>query len=256
MLTFTTEPPIFAAPNLQSMKKSIVAVLALFSLSVQAQKKKPATKTTRTKMTAASSASAPKLTNITDSASYALGLSVANFYKQQGFKSLNTTLIARAINDVQADKKPVFTEEQANEVIMYFVNPNLRSTIEEGKAFLATNAKKAGVKTTASGLQYEVLREGNGAKPKGTDTVEVNYAGTLLNGTEFDNSYKRGQPIEFPLTNVIRGWTEGVQLMPVGSKYKFYVPYDIGYGLNGNGPIPGGATLVFEIELLNIKPAQ
>lgn len=231
------------------MKKFVAAALILFSLSVQAQKKTPV------KSTGTTTAARP-FKNITDSASYALGLSVANFYKQQGFKTLNTALIAKAINDVQANKKPLFTEEQANETIMFFVNPTLRTTISEGKAFLAKNKTKQGIKTTASGIQYEILKDAQGAKPKATDTVVVNYAGTLLNGTEFDNSYKRGQPIEFALTGVIKGWTEGLQLMPVGSKYKFYIPYNLGYGLNGNGPIPGGATLVFEIELLKIKPAK
>lgn len=234
----------------------IVAALVLFTLSVQAQKGRPVAKKPVSRTTAGKASSTSSLKNLTDSASYALGLSVANFYKQQGFKNLNTVMIARAINEVQSNKKPLFSEQQANEIIMYFVNPALRTTIEEGEKFLAGNAKKSGVKTTPSGLQYEVLTEGSGAKPKATDTVVVNYAGTLLNGTEFDNSYKRGQPIEFPLNGVIRGWTEGLQLMPVGSKYKFYVPHDLGYGPNGNGPIPGGATLVFEVELLNIKPAK
>lgn len=233
------------------MKKIVVPALILFSVSVQAQKAKPVRKTTTTTTSAAR-----PLKNITDSASYALGLSVANFYKQQGFKNLNTTLIAKAITDVQTNKKPLFTEEQANETIMYFVNPDLRRTIEDGKKFMATNKTKQGIRTTASGIQYQVLKDAQGAKPKGTDTVVVNYVGTLLNGTEFDNSIKRGQPIEFPLNGVIKGWTEGLQLMPVGSKYKFFIPYDLAYGLNGNGPIPGGATLVFEVELLNIKPAK
>ena len=236
------------------MKNIIVAAFVLFSLSVQAQKKKPAAKSTGgAKSTARSTV---VLRNLTDSASYALGLSVANFYKQQGFKNLNTTCIAQAINEVQANKKPAFTEEQANEIIMFFVNPTLRSTIDEGKKFMATNSKKGGIKSTASGLQYEVVKEGSGAKPRAIDTVVVNYAGTLLNGTEFDNSYKRGQPVEFALNGVIKGWTEGLQLMSPGSKYKFYIPYNLGYGLNGNGPIPGGATLVFDVELLNIKPAK
>lgn len=128
-----------------------------------------------------------------------------------------------------------------------------KPNIEAGQKFLAQNKTKAGVKTTASGLQYEVITEGTGPKPTATETVEVNYMGTLLDGTEFDNSYKRGQPISFPLNRVIAGWTEGLQLMPVGSKFKFYIPYNLGYGLNGNGAIPGGSTLVFEVELLSIK---
>lgn len=236
------------------MNKILVGALLLFSFAVQAQTKKTATRKTPARSTA--SATARPLKNLTDSASYALGLSVANFYKQQGFKNLNTALIAQAINDVQAGKKPVFTEEQANETIMFFVNPDLRNSIEAGKKFMAQNKSKAGVKTTASGIQYEVLKEAAGAKPKAFDTVVVNYVGTLLNGTEFDNSIKRGQPAEFPLNAVIKGWTEGLQLMSVGSKYKFYIPYNLGYGLNGNGPIPGGATLVFEVELLDVKPSR
>lgn len=236
------------------MKKIVVALLVLFSLSVQAQKKKPAVRKSTTTKTATTSAN--PLKNLTDSASYALGISVANFYKQQGLKNLNTALIAKAITDVQSDKKPLLADDVANETIMFFVNPSLRNTIEDGKKFLAANKAKPNVKTTPSGLQYEVLKQGNGQKPGMTDTVEVNYVGTLLNGTEFDNSYKRGQPISFALNGVIRGWTEGLQLMPVGSKYKFYIPYELGYGMNGNGPIPGGATLVFEVELLKIKPAK
>ena len=136
---------------------------------------------------------------------------------------------------------------------MFYINPNLKKNIDAGKAYLATNKKRAGIKTTASGIQYEVLRDAQGPRPLATDTVVVNYAGTLLNGTEFDNSARTGKPIEFPLNRVIRGWTEGLQLMPVGSKYKFYIPYDLAYGLNDNGQIPGGSTLVFEVELLQIK---
>jgi FKBP-type peptidyl-prolyl cis-trans isomerase FklB len=234
------------------MKKIVVGTLLLFSLSVQAQKKKPVAKKAPVRTAASTSRS---LKNITDSASYALGLSVANFYKQQGFKNLNTALIAQAINDVQAGKPPIFSEDEANETIMFFVNPDLRTTIQEGKRFMEKNKTRTGIKTTASGIQYEVLKEGSGAKPKAFDTVVVNYVGTLLNGTEFDNSVKRGQPVEFKLNQVIKGWTEGLQLMSVGSKYKFYIPYNLAYGLNGNGPIPGGATLVFEVELLNIKPS-
>lgn len=239
------------------MKKILVAALVLFSLSVQAQKKKPVVKRSPAAATAKKTAAAASpLKNLTDSASYALGLSVANFYKQQGFKNLNTALIAKAINDVQAGARTLFTEEQANETIMFFINPELRTTMDAGKKFLAANRSRPGVKETASGLQYEVLKQGTGVQPKATDSVEVNYVGTLLNGTEFDNSYKRGQSISFPLSGVIKGWTEGLQLMPAGSKYKFYIPYNLGYGLNGAGQIPPGATLVFEVELLNVKPAE
>ena len=129
------------------------------------------------------------------------------------------------------------------------------SDLEKGEAFLKENAKKEGVKTTASGLQYKVLKEGEGKSPKATDTVKVHYKGTLIDGTEFDSSYKRGEPIEFPLNGVIPGWTEGVQLMKEGAKYQFTIPSKIGYGERGTpgGPIPPNATLIFEVELIQVK---
>lgn len=125
---------------------------------------------------------------------------------------------------------------------------------EAGEQFLAENAKKEGVITTPSGLQYKVLTQGTGAKPKATDSVNVHYRGTFIDGREFDSSYKRNSPISFPLNGVIAGWTEGVQLMSVGSKYEFYIPYRLAYGERGaGGAIPPYAALIFEVELLAIE---
>jgi FKBP-type peptidyl-prolyl cis-trans isomerase len=129
-----------------------------------------------------------------------------------------------------------------------------QKNLAEGAAFLAQNKTKPGVRTTASGLQYQVIRMGNGPMPKATDRVRVNYVGTLLDGTKFDSSYDNGQPVEFALNQVIAGWTEGLQLMPVNSKFRFWVPSNLGYGPNGQGPIGPNATLVFEIELLGVVP--
>jgi FKBP-type peptidyl-prolyl cis-trans isomerase len=195
--------------------------------------------------------------NLSDSFSYALGVQVAGFYRQQGVKKINAALLAKAINDLYQNKPLSLNNEgielslvAATDTVQY---RKLSSDLTEGKKFLAENKKKPGVITTASGLQYEVLTKGTGPKPTITNTVVCNYKGTLLDGTEFDNSYARKTPAEFALTNVIKGWTEVLQLMPTGSKYKVYVPYQLGYGMVDHEPIPGGSTLVFEIELLSIK---
>ena len=227
------------------MKKIFLGALAFTCLTASAQNKtvkKPGAVTAQ-----------QTLKNLVDSASYGIGLSVAGFYKQQGFKNLNTSLIAKAINDVQTGGKTLLSETQANECIMSYINPSMRQNIDDGRKFLAANKTKPGIKTTASGIQYEVLKPATGPSPLATDTVVVNYVGRLINGTEFDNSAKGGKPIQFPLNQVIKGWTEGLQLMQVGSKYKFYIPHEMAYGPNDNGPIPGGSTLIFEVELLEIK---
>ena len=127
------------------------------------------------------------------------------------------------------------------------------SVKEDGIKFLENNIKRDEVTATQSGLQYEVLEEGTGASPSATDTVEVNYEGTFIDGTVFDSSYKRGETIEFPLNRVIAGWTEGLQLMKEGATYKFYIPYNIAYGEGGMGPIPGYSTLIFKVELVQVK---
>ena len=204
--------------------------------------------------------SASILKTLDDSASYVVGLSVANFYKQQGIAKLNTSLISRSINDIQTGKKPLLSDQVANIVMNQYVRrlqeEKIKPVIDAGKKILAQNKLRPGVKTTASGLQYEVITEGNGAKPVIPDSITCHYKGTLMNGTEFDNSYARGQPITFSIIGVISGWTEGLQLMSIGSKYKFYIPYNLAYGLFDYGNIPGGSMLTFEVELLDIKKAH
>jgi FKBP-type peptidyl-prolyl cis-trans isomerase len=203
---------------------------------------------------------APVLKNLEDSANYAIGYSVAAFYKQQGMKKINSALVTKAINDVMGGKKTLLDEASVNNVMNSYMTElqanKSKPRVDSGLTYLAQNAKRPGVKTTASGLQYEMIRSGNGVKPTAADSVTCNYRGTFINGVGFDNSYDRGQPVTFPLTGVIKGWTEGLQLMDEGSKYKLYVPYMLGYGASDYGPIPGGSVLVFEIELLEVKKGK
>jgi FKBP-type peptidyl-prolyl cis-trans isomerase len=229
------------------MKKYLVAGLCLIALNVHAQKTAPKTAPKKTVPVQASSQKVLKTAN--DSISYAIGLMVANFYRQQGIKNLNTAMVSKACSDIYSSKKPLLTENEANMALMRYMNPALSNNIEAGEKFLAKNKGKAGVKLSPSGLQYEVITEGTGPRPAVTDTVTVNYVGSLLNGTVFD----KNDGISFSVGGVIPGWTEALQLMPVGSKYKLYIPYQLAYGMNDNGPIPGGSLLVFEVNLLGIK---
>lgn len=236
------------------MKKVFLFVFAAASTAmVFAQQKttKPVPKTTTPQ---------PVLKTMIDSASYAIGYSLASFYKSQGVKNLNTSLVTKAINDVLGNKQALCDDNSANAMVTNYLNKiqeeKSKSTIDAGREYLAKNKTRPGVKTTASGLQYEVITEGTGAKPAATDSVTVHYRGTLIDGTTFDASYDRGQPITFPLNRVIKGWTEGLQLMTVGSKYKLFIPYELAYGTHDQGPIPGGSTLLFEVELLDVKKAQ
>ena len=233
------------------MKRFFVYSVFIFStilLHAQKQTVKPVPKI---------ASSSLQLKTLEDSANYAMGLSVANFYKQQGVKKLNATIVSRAISDVMAGKPLLMNDAQANSCMMTYLNKEQmaksKPTIQAGENFLAANKSKQGVITTASGLQYEVITQGTGPKPTLKDSVVCNYKGAFLNGTEFDNSYARGMPAEFAVTRVISGWTEVLQLMPVGSKYKVYVPYQLGYGPSDYNGIPGGSMLIFEIELLSIK---
>jgi len=194
-----------------------------------------------------------------DKFSYAVGLNIGMNFKRQNIDA-NPDMVTAGIKDAMAGK-PQMTTEQVKQTMMDFEKDMQQKQADDAKKnnaaaekFLADNKSKEGVKTTASGLQYKVLKEGNGAQPKATDTVTVNYRGTLTDGTEFDSSYKRGQPATFPLAGVIKGWTEGLQLMKVGSKYQFFIPPALAYGDHPPTPqIPPGSTLIFEVELMDVK---
>jgi FKBP-type peptidyl-prolyl cis-trans isomerase len=191
-----------------------------------------------------------------DSLSYAIGMLDGNFFKQQGIAQVNSAALGRGFSDVLKGQT-ILTPEQADMVIrgqlQQLGRRKIQPNIDACNGFLAQNVKKPGVKTTPSGLQYEVIREGTGPSPADTNTVKVHYVGTLLDGTPFDSSRDRGEPATFPLNGVIRGWTEGVQLMKTGSLYRFWIPYTLGYGEQGAGDkIPGGSLLIFEVELLEI----
>ena len=161
-----------------------------------------------------------------------------------GNPELDQAAIQTALQELQKEHQELDAAKRADEG---------KEFLEQGEAFLAENAKKDGIQTTESGLQYEVLTQGEGEKPAATDTVTVHYTGTLIDGTKFDSSVDRGQPASFPLNRVIPGWTEGVQLMNVGSKYRFYIPYNLAYGENGTGSIPPFSTLIFDVELISIE---
>ncbi len=185
--------------------------------------------------------------------SYAYGIVMSRQLTERGVE-LNIDKFVEAYKASASGGDLAMTDEELRDVFQQHEAMMSKKENEAGNAFLKENAAREGVKVTDSGLQYEVVTQGDGAKPKATDTVEVHYAGTLTDGTEFDSSYSRGEPIEFPLDGVIPGWTEGVQLMSVGSKYRFVIPYDLAYGERGSPPaIPPKATLVFIVELLSIK---
>ncbi|HVI60190.1 MAG TPA: FKBP-type peptidyl-prolyl cis-trans isomerase [Luteimonas sp.] len=213
-------------------------------------------------------AKATGLKTAKEQASYMVGMSVGKSLEPIK-DEVDTDTLVKAMKTMMSGGKPLLSDEQAQQVAQAFdqhlqakktaeAQAAAKKNASEGEAFLAANAKKPGVKTTASGLQYQVITEGKGPKPTAEDMVKVHYKGELLDGTQFDSSYDRGEPAQFSLQQVAPGWAEGVQLMPVGSKYKLWIPSKLGYGEQGTpgGPIPPNATLVFEVELLDIvKPA-
>jgi FKBP-type peptidyl-prolyl cis-trans isomerase len=202
---------------------------------------------------------------LTSNFSYVLGMNLGSMWKGRGV-DLDFEALAAGAREASAGN-PRYSDTEARDIGRQFELEN-RSRLEarlreqgeknkaEGEAFLAANRSKEGVQTTASGLQYKVLKEGAGTKPGPADRVTVHYIGTLIDGTEFDSSVRRGEPATFPLNGVIRGWTEGLQLMPAGSKYQFYIPSELGYGARAAGPkIQPNSTLIFDVELLKVEAA-
>ncbi|MCI6075435.1 MAG: FKBP-type peptidyl-prolyl cis-trans isomerase [Prevotella sp.] len=191
-----------------------------------------------------------------DQVAYALGTSIGMQLRQMGAEELDINEFATGVGDALADKtamEPAEIQAVINEFFNRKTEEQSRKAKSAGEDFLAANAKKEGVVTLPSGLQYQVLREGNGKRPKATDQVRCHYEGTLINGTVFDSSYKRGEPAVFGLNQVIKGWTEGVQLMQEGAKYRFFIPYDLAYGERGAGQqIPPFAALIFDVELIEV----
>lgn len=251
---------------------SLAAIMLFVGTSLAQQAPTPATTAPAPKKAPTASAakkaqSSLALTTKKDKFSYAVGMNLGMNFKNQSVP-VDPNILLRGMKDALAGAKPLLTEDEAKAVMMEVQNDFRKAQMEkmqqmgeankkEGTAFLAANKAKEGVVTTASGLQYKILTAGTGPKPVATDTVSVNYRGTLINGKEFDSSYKRGQPATFGVGGVIKGWTEALQLMPVGSKWQLFIPSDLAYAERGAGSdIAPNATLIFEVELLSIKPPE
>ena len=191
--------------------------------------------------------------------SYCIGLNIAENLKSQGLGSLEVNSFLQGVKTLLNNEQPKFSVEQANTILQSFFEQKSQEEFAEfktqGEEFLKVNAQKEGVNVTDSGLQYEVISLGTGVKPQSTSVVSVHYHGTLIDGTVFDSSYERGTPAQFPLNQVISGWTEGLQLMNEGSKFRFYIPQELAYGANPHpqGPIKPYMALVFDVELLSIE---
>ncbi len=199
-----------------------------------------------------------------DSVSYSIGLDVGMTFQRQGIEVTPEAFLQGLKDASDTSGKHLMTQEQIQATMIAFQQKMMEKAqakmmeqsgpaAAEGEKFLAENRTKPGVITTASGLQYKILKAGKGKKPKATDRVKVHYRGALLNGTEFENSHKRGEPVIFAVNEMVPGWIEALQLMPVGSKWMIYIPAHLGFGNNASGPIPAGSTIIFELELLGIQ---
>ena len=250
---------------MKSKSRSMLAVLLLVALAAGCNKAdKPAADAAKKTDATAKGEQIAGLPTEKDQVSYMIGMQMAKSLEPVK-DDVDVDTIAKAIKTSLSGGKLLLTEEQAQKIGEKFgekmqakqiadMMAKSKKNAAEGAAFLATNGKKPTVKTTATGLQYEVITEGKGAKPKPTDVVQVNYKGSLLDGTVFDDSERHGGPAAMPLAQMVPGWREGVTMMPVGSKYRFWIPAALGFGEQGTpgGPIPPNATLVFEVELLDI----
>ncbi|HEV2805774.1 MAG TPA: FKBP-type peptidyl-prolyl cis-trans isomerase [Chthoniobacterales bacterium] len=209
----------------------------------------------------------PQLKDQKDKASYSIGYDIGETFKKQKIE-VNVDALVAGLTEAMSGKEAAMTKEDREKTLQTFQKEMMEKQVAaskeagaknqaEGEKFLAENKKKDGVKTTASGLQYKVLKEGSGESPKETDTVVTNYRGTLIDGTEFDSSYKRNEPATFPVNRVIKGWTEALQLMKPGAKYQLFIPSSLAYGERGAGQQIGpNATLIFDVELLSIKAPE
>jgi FKBP-type peptidyl-prolyl cis-trans isomerase FklB len=233
------------------MKRQLLAILTTFTIVLLAIGCTAADKT-------------PKLETLMDKVSYSIGLNIGKDFKSQNIE-VNPELLARGIKDAISDTKPLLTDEEIQEAIGSFQQERMAEAEEmakaageknrqEGESFLLENAKKEGVVTLPSGLQYKVIEEGTGKSPEPGDQVTVHYRGTLVDGTEFDSSYERGEPVTFPVGGVIPGWTEALQLMKEGAKWQLFIPPSLAYGEKGAGQVIGpNSTLIFDVELISVQ---
>ena len=242
--------------KMTKLKSIILLTLITFTYtSTYAQKNQKSKKTNKTEKM--------EIKTELDSVSYSLGINIAKSFEAE-FSEINLEQFIQGINDNHSKEELKISEAETQQIVQsYFMKKQagqqeqskaeMAPKIKEGEEFLAKNGKKEGITTTKSGLQYEIITQGTGSKPGLTDEVETHYHGTLLDGTVFDSSVERGQSISFPVNGVIKGWTEALQLMSVGSKWKLYIPYNLAYGERGTGPIGPYSTLIFEVELISIK---